>query len=177
MTALLGGSLLLIAVSAASLVYGWINGEDTFVWTSIAATAGAAALVVVAYVRSSKEPVAAPSTSPGPPATSPPDEQPTTAQPAAEERATQGQPVADPGDAAAAAAPAAAASTTGGDAAEAETSEAGSGDSATQQVVGIPKTKKFHKPECRFASAEGAETMTRADAETKGFSPCGVCKP
>jgi hypothetical protein len=93
MTALLGGSVLLIAVSAAALVYGWLNGDDTFIWTSIVATAAAAVLVVVAYVRSSKEPAVVTGDSGPGPAT---DEQPTQAQPAAADAgATQVQPAAD----------------------------------------------------------------------------------
>lgn len=52
MTLLLGGSILLIAGSAVALVLGWVNAEETYIWGSIAATAAAAALLVVAYVRS-----------------------------------------------------------------------------------------------------------------------------
>jgi hypothetical protein len=181
MTALLGGSVLLIAASAAALVYGWLNAEDTFIWGSIAATAGAAVLVVVAYLRSSKEPVVTASAGPGgeagpaplahTPPESGPSEAPTQVQ-APAPGAPAPSPAAPPSEAATAAMPAVAPEDVGDD--DAGTSADGP---ATQQVVGIPKTKKFHKPTCRFASAEGAEPMTRADAESRSFGPCGVCKP
>ena len=35
---------------------------------------------------------------------------------------------------------------------------------------------KFHRPDCRHAK-DGAETLTRAEAEARGYAPCGVCKP
>jgi hypothetical protein len=182
MTALLGGSVLLIAVSAASLVYGWLNGEDTFIWASIAATGGAAILVVIAYLRSSKEPVVVGETGLGGHQGPAPLDQ-TSSAPAPDEAATQVQPAstdappAPPSEAATAAMPAAAGAAVAGTAGDGDDAGTTAGGPATQQVVGIPKTKKFHKPECRFATAEGAEPMTRADAESRAFEPCGVCKP
>jgi hypothetical protein len=101
MTALLGGSVLLIAVSSAALVYGWLNGDDTLIWTSIGATAGAFILVVIAYIRSSREPAIVTTDSrPGPASEKPPppppaDEAENQAQPAAtEDQPTQAQPAA-----------------------------------------------------------------------------------
>ncbi len=35
---------------------------------------------------------------------------------------------------------------------------------------------KFHRPDCRHAK-DGAETLTRAEAEARGYAPCGGCKP
>ena len=52
MTLLLAGSILLIAGSAIALIAGWVNAEETYIWTSIAATATAAVLLVVAFYRS-----------------------------------------------------------------------------------------------------------------------------
>ena len=59
MTLLLGGSVLLIGGSAVALVLGWLNANETYIWTSIGATAAAAVLLVVAFLRSRKEAPAA----------------------------------------------------------------------------------------------------------------------
>lgn len=48
---------------------------------------------------------------------------------------------------------------------------------AKQEVVGIGDTKRFHRPECRYSSSKGGQTMTKAEARTAGLRPCGVCKP
>jgi methylphosphotriester-DNA--protein-cysteine methyltransferase len=44
-------------------------------------------------------------------------------------------------------------------------------------VVGIRDKKRFHRPNCRYASSKGAEEMTKADARRAGMRPCGICKP
>lgn len=54
---------------------------------------------------------------------------------------------------------------------------AGGAKPPAETVVGVPKTKKFHRPECRFASAKNTESLSRADATGRGFEPCGTCKP
>ena len=190
MTALLGGSMLLIAASAAALVYGWLDGDDTFIWGSIAATVGAALLVGIAYWRSARQPavVTGEGEAPGP-----------------GDEATQVQPQAGPPPAEAAGTPAPQAGpgvppeTTAGPAPEevgVPASEAGPGGAAeamtaatagaeagapegeaATDVVAVPRTKKFHRTDCRFASAQGGERMSRDEAEAKDFTPCGVCKP
>jgi hypothetical protein len=66
MTLLLAGSVLLIGGSAAALVVGWINANESFIWTSIGATAAAAALLIVAFFRSRKEAPSAATAAPGP---------------------------------------------------------------------------------------------------------------
>lgn len=48
---------------------------------------------------------------------------------------------------------------------------------AKQEVVGIADTKRFHRTNCRYASAKGGETMTKAAARKAGMRPCGICKP
>ena len=35
---------------------------------------------------------------------------------------------------------------------------------------------KFHRESCRYA-ADGASRLSRADAEARGYVPCGICKP
>lgn len=59
MTGLLAGSLLLLTGAAASVVYGWITENQTFVWLSVAASAGTAVLLALAYSRSKAEIAAA----------------------------------------------------------------------------------------------------------------------
>lgn len=59
MTGLIAGSLLLLAGAAVSVVYGWISENQTFVWLSVAASAGTAVLLALAYSRSRAEIAAA----------------------------------------------------------------------------------------------------------------------
>lgn len=224
MTLLLGGSVLLIGGSAVALVLGWLNANEGFVWTSIAATLVAAVLLVVAFLRSRKEAPAAAVAGPGSGGaeidpeiladrekrskekyaranTRGSDEAGATAvmDPATDEAGSDDDEGEDSGEgdspattAGTVVTPAAGTIITSGmapktdgpaapdDGDDATAATVGppagaSGDSGT--VVGIPKTKKFHSPGCRFASAKGAETMDRAVAEERGYQPCGVCKP
>ncbi|MDP9069059.1 MAG: hypothetical protein M3N53_12045 [Actinomycetota bacterium] len=55
MTALIGGSLLLIAGSAIVLVIGWTSANESLIWTSIAASVGAAIMLSLGYYRSKAE--------------------------------------------------------------------------------------------------------------------------
>jgi hypothetical protein len=48
---------------------------------------------------------------------------------------------------------------------------------ATQEVVGITDTKRFHRTNCRYSNSKGAQTMTKAAARKAGMRPCGICKP
>lgn len=48
---------------------------------------------------------------------------------------------------------------------------------AAGDIVAVPATKKYHRPECRYASASGAERMSVGEAHELAFTPCGVCKP
>ena len=207
MTALLGGSILAIAASAVALVLGWLNAEETYIWGSIGATVLAAVLLVLAYVRSRGHETAyaaaqqeeaargaaidpeierdrqerseekyARATTRGededggaetqvlaPDAPPPPD--PTGTDPGFVSGATMASPAPGataPGDDGPAAG--------GGGATTAARGPAG-------DVVAIPRTKKFHRTDCRFAGADGARPMTRSDAEEQNYDPCGVCKP
>ena len=47
----------------------------------------------------------------------------------------------------------------------------------TSQVMAVPDSKRYHRPACRYASAKGAEAMTKGAAHREGFRPCGICKP
>ncbi|HYI45946.1 MAG TPA: hypothetical protein VE174_10880 [Actinomycetota bacterium] len=55
MTALIGGSMLLIAGSAIALVFGWISAEANLIWISIGASVGAGILLALGYSRSKQE--------------------------------------------------------------------------------------------------------------------------
>lgn len=55
MTALVGGSLLLIAGSALALVFGWLTAESTLIWISIGSSVVAGILLALGYQRSKQE--------------------------------------------------------------------------------------------------------------------------
>lgn len=52
MTALIGGSILLIVASAAVLIFGWIGANENLIWGSIAASVAAAVCLALAYAKS-----------------------------------------------------------------------------------------------------------------------------
>jgi hypothetical protein len=139
MTVLIGASVLLIAGSAIALVFGWVSANESLIWTSIVASAGAAVTLALAFFRSRQEATAGARRSVADPPGSP------------EEPETQLA------------------------AASAETPTATEG--ADIEVVGIRDSKRFHRPECRYAGSKGAEKMTKGAAQKAGFRACGVCKP
>jgi hypothetical protein len=73
MTALVGGSVLLIVVAATALVLGWTSADGSLIWTSIGASVGAAVLLALGYYRSRAELDTAPSAQRDPPAPEPPE--------------------------------------------------------------------------------------------------------
>ena len=73
MTALVGGSVLLIVVAATALVLGWTSADGSLIWTSIGASVTAAVLLALGYYRSKAELDTAPAPDPGPPAPEPPE--------------------------------------------------------------------------------------------------------
>lgn len=128
MTALIGGSVLLIVASAIALVFGWASANESLIWTSIVSSVLAAIALALAFLRSRVEAAAAARRA------SAPEPQPT---PSAQS--------ADP--------------------------------DSTQEVIGIADTKRFHRPNCRYASSKGAAPITKAEARKAGMRPCGICKP
>ena len=219
MTFLLLGSVLLIGVSATTLVLGWLNANEGFIWTSIVATAAAAVLLIVAFFRSRKEAPATATAAPTPESTIDPEimadrearsqqkyqramtrgeeeeaasaasESPPPPPPPSDEGGSEGRGAEE--DSVAPAPGTVVTSTTLGAGAAASAGDPQTDPDATAATVGPPaggaeesgrvvavsKTKKFHSPGCRFASAQGAEPMDRVDAEQQGYQPCGVCKP
>ena len=55
MTALIGGSLLLIVAAAVALVFGWVGADESLIWTSIGASVAAAVMLSLGYYRSKAE--------------------------------------------------------------------------------------------------------------------------
>lgn len=82
MTALVGGSVLLIVVAATALVLGWTSADGSLIWTSIGASVTAAVLLALGYYRSKAELDTAPRPQPGPP-TPEPSEAPEPQEPSA----------------------------------------------------------------------------------------------
>jgi hypothetical protein len=66
MTALIGGSLLLIVVAAVSLAMGWVGANESLIWTSIAASVAAAVMLSLGYYRSKAEAARRPAPRPEP---------------------------------------------------------------------------------------------------------------
>ena len=180
MTVLIGASVLLIAASAVALVFGWTGADQTLIWTSIAATAAAAVALALAYFRSRSQP--APAQGPSERDTQAPAEtEPVTDASRAPATAT----AASPADATPADEPDAASVADAGDKAEPPPTEEVPAAAPARskptvrrlEVVAIASTKKFHRPDCRYASSSGAQKMTKGEARKQGFAPCGVCKP
>ena len=168
MTLLLAGSIVLIGLSAVALVMGWLNTNETYIWSSIGATVASFILLVIAYLRSKRQ---QPVVVGGGETTAPAETESVPAQPEA---------TGTPADATPAEAVATAAG--GGPATAVSEAPHPPDDSAgtltpDAAVVAVPRTKKFHRGDCRFASAKGAEPTTRGEAAMRGFEPCGVCKP
>ncbi len=63
MTYLIAGSIMLILVSAVTLVLGWIGANESLIWGSIFASVGAAVCLALAYYRS-KHPGGSPAAPP-----------------------------------------------------------------------------------------------------------------
>ncbi|MDQ4143893.1 MAG: hypothetical protein M3198_09165 [Actinomycetota bacterium] len=193
MTLMLAGSILLIAGSAVALVMGWMNANESYIWTSIGATVGAAVLLAVAFFRSrALQPATRPEDETrgaeiDPEILADREERSRSKYARATSRGSEGdsetQVLAPDASAGAGAATAATVGPPAGSEPAKQDADAGerSGDSSAGEpaatVVSIPKTKKFHRSDCRFASAKDTETIDRSDAVSRGFEPCAVCKP
>lgn len=138
MTALIGGSLLLIVVAAVALTMGWVGANESLIWTSIVASVAAAVMLSLGYYRSKAEASRrpAPRPEPAPERTRAPGPQ-------------QTQPV-----------PVVAAE-----------------EDDADRVVAYADRSRFHRADCRYASAPGGERIRRETAVRRGYDPCGVCKP
>jgi hypothetical protein len=151
MTRLIGGSALLIAVSAIALVLGWASADERLIWASILSSGAAAVALSVAFYRSKQE--------------------------VAEARMRS---------VAAAAEPAAATAPHTGLNTQAIRPETPSqtrldsrpnGSPGDPDVVAIPARRRYHRPECRYSKAAGAQRMPLSSARRRQFNACSVCKP
>jgi hypothetical protein len=154
MTALVGGSVLLIVVAATALILGWASADGSLIWTSIGASVLAGILLALGYYRSKAEletPGHARRTSlaPRPPAATEPEGPPAATEP-------EGPPAATPLP-------------------TIPSTETGSGGGG--EVIVDPDRKRYHRPECRFAGASRAQAMSLDAARARRYDPCGVCKP
>lgn len=142
MTALIGGSLLLIVVAAVALTMGWIGANESLIWTSIVASVAAAIMLSLGYYRSKAE--VGRRSAPAP-------EPPTDRRPAQTPRGVVSQ--------------------------ETQPVPLVAADDDAERVVAYADRSRFHRPDCRYASAPGGERLTRDTATRRGYDPCGVCKP
>jgi len=154
MTVLIGSSMLLIVASAIALVFGWASANESLIWTSIVSSVLAAIALALAFLRSRVEAAAVMRRTSGqgaaPSKDVPPATEPASTVPASTE------PVAT---------------------VPASTEPVATDQEAQQEVVGIRDTKRFHRPNCRYAKSKGAAAMTMGEARKAGMRPCGICKP
>lgn len=218
MVVLIAASLLFIVASATTLVWGWLNGQQTLIWTSIACSVLAGLLLLVAHFKTRRRPVieSVGATSTG----TRTERRAERSRPGLRSRLTRSGRTEEAKPEAPAApkiattatetttatsAPSTTAAATGGAlepeaAAAARTGLVGTtrsrtpskpepgpapakrassrgGTSTATEVVAVAERKKFHRPECRYAKAKGAEAMSKANARRRGLAPCGICKP
>lgn len=207
MVVLIAASLLFIVASAGTLVWGWLNGQQTLIWTSIACSVLAGVLLLVAHLKTRRKPAvdvlgsteragtstetraaglksrfrrprSAPATKTETPAA--PSVATASRAPSSVAAATAGAVEPEP-----VAIPAAATTTRSRTPAKPEPGPAPAKRAASSkrsassdtQVVAVAERKKFHRPDCRYAKSKGAETMSKANARRRGLAPCGICKP
>lgn len=202
MTVLVGVTALLVAASFIALVFGWAEANESLIWTSIAASAGAAVALTMAYLRARRAPASAPRSSAEPPSQAAASE---VTEPDARDEAPRtgsAEAIAPAGAAARAGEPrrqtpatsaresqrgetpaptakkATARSRRGAPAKARAASKPRSAPKETaNEVIALPDSKKFHRPECRYAKSKGAERMTKAAARRRSYAACGICKP
>lgn len=150
MTLLIGGSILLIAASAIALAFGWVTSDESLIWTSIAASVGAAVLLALAYYRSRTE---------------------------VEEASAPSPPEAAANPSSGVATQVGGFSTVASTRPETPAPTRRQRDLPDGEVVAIPERKKFHRPDCRYAKSKGGERMSKSAARRRAYEPCGVCKP
>lgn len=209
MVVLIGASLLFIVASAGTLVWGWLNGQQTLIWTSIACSVLAGLLLLVAHLKTRRKPAVdvlgssaeraatgegapagglrsrfgrprgAPATKTQAPA-APSDATAVAGTPSSAAAATAGAVEPEPASIPAAATttrPRTPAKPEPGPAPAKRAASSKRSASSDTEVVAVAERKKFHRPDCRYAKAKGAETMSKANARRRGLAPCGICKP
>ncbi|MDQ3957733.1 MAG: hypothetical protein M3273_05355 [Actinomycetota bacterium] len=177
MTVLVGGAALLAAGAGVALILGWSTSDGTMVWASIIASLLAACLLVVAARRTSEEKdavareqeaLARVVATPSPPHVEPePAPEATDVRVARTEGHGEREELPEEREQTA----------VGADEDVLPTPAAPRKARAKDAVVAIPDRKRFHRPECRYASAAGAEPISKATARRRGYTACGICKP
>ncbi|MEA2434489.1 MAG: hypothetical protein QOG54_1946 [Actinomycetota bacterium] len=184
MTALIGGSILLIIVASVSLVMGWASTNEPLIYTSITSSVASFVCLALAYYRSKGEArkiVAAADVAEG-------------VDPLVDEEPADDQLVDASAEALAKEAEAEADEETplaGTQAIDVVTDDEPSPglepepepeptpepEASTDDVVAFAQRRRYHRPECRYASAGGGERMSKAAAVTRGYDACRSCKP
>ena len=168
MTALIGGSLLMIAAASIALVFGWLGADPTLMWVSIGSSVAASVLLALGYNRSRIEVAAASrelARRTRPAGTTPPGTSPAVAATPA---------MAPP----ASATPASIDAPYGvGSAGEDTGLFAVDLDDDEDEVIANPERNRFHRPECRYAKVAGTVPMSPTAARGRGYVACGICKP
>lgn len=147
MRLLVGAALLALAAAAVLLALGWSDTNESLIWASIGASALCVAALTGAYLRARRATIVLPER------VRAEEPEPTAglaALPILEPDPAPGPPLVP-------AAP--------------EPSP------ADPEVVAIPERRKYHRPDCRYAKAKGAERMARSAARRRRFTACGICKP
>jgi hypothetical protein len=163
-TALIASSVLLIALSAVALTFGWIGENGALIWLSIAASVASGICLALAYYRSR-----AAAAAPPPPA---PDPETVRVRPVSE---APSPPPTDLFDADSGMTP-----TPGPPEPTAQAPAVGApvvGTLGENDVVAVPELGRFHRPGCRYAGVEGAVRLSKAAARRRAYTPCGICRP
>jgi Zn-dependent protease with chaperone function len=158
MTALIGGSVLLIVIASVTLVLGWAGTNEPLIYTSITSSVASFVCLALAYYRSKSEArrvVAAAH------AAESPEEQ----APDASETAEPGESLDEPE----------AAGELPIDSTQ-PVPQVNAQENA-DVVVAFPQRRKYHRPSCRYASAQGGERVSKEAAVGRGYDACRLCKP
>jgi hypothetical protein len=163
-TALIASSVLLIALSAGALTFGWIDENGALIWLSIAASVASGICLALAYSRSRAAAAAPPPPAPDPetvrvrPLTEAPSPPPTDLFDADSGMTPPPGPPPSAGGPPPVGVPVA-------------------GPLGEDDVIAVPELGKFHRPGCRYAGAEGAVRLSKAAARRRAYTPCGICRP
>jgi hypothetical protein len=192
MTALIGGSVLLIIVASVSLVMGWAGTNEPLIYTSITSSVASFVCLALAYYRSKAEArkiVAAADVIEGVESAAAIDEEPsddalvdTTSEDAVPQDEAPASTAADVEESDESAEDLVLAGTqefaaVTDDEPPRDEGSTGPDEPRSDEVVAIAQRRKYHRPECRYAEAAGGERVSKEVAVARGYDACRVCKP